>query len=78
MRCSNPTVPCWTPPGHLLAMKVRAARSVRDADDIRLLLRTLELRHLDEVIEVVERYFPHEPLSDRSRLLVEDLLAEQS
>lgn len=67
-----------TPPEHLLAMKVRAARSVRDADDIRLLLRTLELRHLDEVIEVVERYFPHEPLSDRSRLLVEDLLAEQS
>lgn len=59
-------------------MKVRAARSVRDADDIRLLLDTLELGTIDEVIEVVERYFPDEPLSDRSRLMVEDLLAEQN
>lgn len=65
-----------TPPEHLLAMKVRAARSVRDADDIRLLLDALGLGTIDEVIEVVQRYFPDEPLSDRSRLLVEDLLAE--
>lgn len=32
----------------------------------------------DGVVEVVERYFPDEPLNDRSRLLVEDLLAEQN
>lgn len=65
------------PPGHLLAMKVRAARSVRDADDIRLLLDTLQLGTIEGVAAVVERYFPDEPLNDRSRLLVEDLLAEQ-
>lgn len=64
-----------TPPEHLLAMKVRAAR---DADDIRLLLDTLQLHTINDVIEVVQRYFPDEPLSDRSRLLVEDLLAEQN
>lgn len=65
-----------TPPEHLLAMKVRAARSVRDADDIRLLLQTLELDTVEQVAELVARYFPEEPLSDRSRLLLEDLLAE--
>ena len=65
-----------TPAEHLLAMKVRAARSVRDADDLRLLLDTLEVDTVEEIVELVERYFPGEPLSDRSRLLVEDLLAE--
>ena len=64
-----------TPAEHLLAMKVRAARAARDADDIRLLLQALELDSLEQVVEVVERYFPDEPLSDRSRLLVEDLLS---
>jgi len=66
-----------TPAEHLLAMKVRAARSVRDADDIRLLLQTLQLDAVEQVTELVERYFPDEPLSDRSRLLLEDLLTEQ-
>ena len=61
---------------HLLAMKVRAARAVRDTDDLRLLLRALDLHTLQEVAEVVGRYFPDEPLSDRSRQLLEDLLAE--
>lgn len=65
-----------TPPEHLLAMKVRAARAVRDTDDLRLLLRALDLHALQEVTEIVERYFPDEPLSDRSRQLLEDLLAE--
>ncbi|MGH7576284.1 MAG: DUF6036 family nucleotidyltransferase [Longimicrobiales bacterium] len=67
-----------TPPEHLLAMKVRAARAVRDADDLRLLLKALDLRALDEVVEVVGRFFPDEPLSERSRQLVEDLIAERA
>jgi hypothetical protein len=66
-----------TPPEHLLAMKVRAARAVRDADDIRLLLRVLNLHTIHDVVAIVERYFFNEPLSDRSRQLLEDLLAEQ-
>jgi hypothetical protein len=67
-----------TPAEHLLAMKVRAARAARDADDIRLLLQTLELATVEQVTEVVVRYFPDESLSDRSRLLLEDLIAEQN
>jgi hypothetical protein len=67
-----------TPPEHLLAMKVRASRAARDADDLRLLLASLDLETFAEVARIVERYFPGEPLSDRSRLLIEDLLAEES
>jgi hypothetical protein len=67
-----------TPPEHLLAMKVRAARSVRDADDIRFLLSRLDLENLDDVIELVAKYFPDEPLSERSRQLVEDVLEERA
>ncbi len=66
-----------TPPEHLLAMKVRAARAARDTDDLRLLLGHLSLRTLTQVEEVVARYFPDEPLSNRSRMLLEDLLGEQ-
>lgn len=65
-----------TPAEHLLAMKVRAARAARDADDVRLLLDHLEVRTVAAVEDIVARYFPDEPLSDRSRLLLEDLLSE--
>lgn len=65
-----------TPPEHLLAMKVRAARAARDAEDLRLLLASLDVGTVEDVTRIVERYFPGEPLSDRSRQLVEDLLAE--
>jgi hypothetical protein len=65
-----------TPPEHLLAMKVRAARAARDADDVRLLLHHLELRDVAAVEVIVARYFPDEPLSERSRLLLEDLLTD--
>jgi hypothetical protein len=65
-----------TPTGHLLAMKVRAARATRDADDVRLLLAELDVRDVATVESIVARYFPDEPLSKRSRLLLEDILAE--
>ncbi|MBU6279159.1 MAG: hypothetical protein KGN78_07920 [Actinomycetales bacterium] len=66
-----------TPPEHLLAMKVRAARSARDAEDIRLLMRQLDISEITQVVTIVERFFPDEPLSDRSLMLVEDLVARQ-
>jgi hypothetical protein len=66
-----------TPPEHLLAMKVRAARAARDAEDLRLLLHTLDMHTLEEVLNIVAQFFPDDPVSERSRQLVEDLLAEQ-
>ncbi len=69
--------PNLRPCEHLLAMKARAARAARDADDRRVLLERLDLRTLADVTAVVSRFFPGEPLSERSRLLLEDLLAER-
>lgn len=66
-----------TPTEHLLAMKARAARAARDADDLRLLLGTLRVRSVEEAVRIVERFFPDEPLSERSRQLIDDLLAEE-
>ncbi len=67
-----------TPAEHLLAMKVLAARGVRDRDDIALLLDRLHLSTAAGVWAIVARYFPDEAISQRSRLLVEDLVAERT
>jgi hypothetical protein len=66
-----------TPAEHLLAMKVLAARSVRDGDDITLLLDRLRITAAAGVWEIVERYFPGQPISNRSKFLVEDLLCQR-
>jgi hypothetical protein len=65
-----------TPTEHLLAMKVRAARAVRDADDIRVLLRDLEVTKVSQVKKIVEKYFVNEPLSARSLALIKEILSE--
>ncbi|WP_420891379.1 hypothetical protein [Mycobacterium riyadhense] len=62
-----------TPPDHLLAMKVLAARAVRDAGDLGTLLSRLGIATEDEVWAIVERFFPGTPISARSRDLVQDL-----
>lgn len=64
-----------TPPEHLLAMKVRAARALRDADDIRFLLKYLHIDHIAVVKRIVLQYFPDDALSNRSVQLVEDILS---
>jgi len=64
-----------TPPEHLLAMKLRAAMATRDGEDVQRLLKALDLRTPAVVEALVARYFPDEPLSDRSRQLLEDLLS---
>ena len=63
-----------TPPDHLLAMKVLAARATRDAGDLGTLLSRLGVTTEAEVWTIVERFFPGTPISPRSRDLVQDLL----
>lgn len=65
-----------TPIEHLLAMKVRAARAVRDADDIRVLLRELQITKVAQVVKIVNKYFAGEPLMARSLALIEEILGE--
>ena len=64
-----------TPIEHLLAMKVRAARAVRDAEDIRVLLGELQITKMAQVTAIVKKYFADEPLNARSRQLLEDILS---
>lgn len=64
-------------PERLLAMKVMAARQIQDAGDIRFLVDLLELSALDDVLRVVGEVFPGERVSDRARLLVEDILDQR-
>lgn len=60
-------------PRHLLAMKARAAR-VTDRTDIRQLAQMVGASDVAEISEIVEAVFPGEPLSERSRKVVEDFL----
>ena len=63
-----------TPADHLLAMKVLAARSVRDREDIELLLDRLKITSTATIWDTVARFFPDTEIPERSRLLVDDLL----
>ena len=63
-----------TPPEHLLAMKVRAARALRDGDDIEVLLHHLKISKYGDVVKIVARYFPHDPLSRKSIVLLKEIM----
>lgn len=60
-------------PRHLLAMKVLSGRR-RDAVDIRVLVDHLGITSSTAALEVCAAVFPDEPVPDRARLILEDLL----
>jgi hypothetical protein len=66
-----------TPPEHLLAMKVRAARALRDGDDIEVLLHHLKISKYGDVVKIVARYFPHDPLSHKSIELLKEIMGKR-
>jgi hypothetical protein len=64
-------------PDYLLAMKCAALRlglEFRDLDDVRYLLRYLNISRVDEAVEVVTRYFDEAQLAPKTRLVLEELL----
>jgi predicted nucleotidyltransferase len=63
-------------PEHLLAMKVLAARR-RDAEDIRFLVKHLNLTTADEVLALCAEVFPDEEVPARARLVLEDAFGDQ-
>lgn len=63
-------------PEHLLAMKVLAARR-RDADDIRFLVKHLNLTTADDVLALCTEVFPDEEVPARARLVLEDAFGDQ-
>lgn len=64
-------------PTYLLAMKCAAMRlgeEFRDLEDIRFLLRYLNIESVEMAFEVVTRYFDPERLPAKTRLALEELL----
>ncbi|MGH3715974.1 MAG: DUF6036 family nucleotidyltransferase [Micromonosporaceae bacterium] len=62
-------------PEHLLAMKVLAARR-RDAEDIRFLVKHLQLSTVDEVLALCAEVFADEAVPARARLVLEDVFGD--
>jgi hypothetical protein len=66
------------PPEYLLAMKCAAMRlgeEFHDLDDVRFLLRYLNLTTADEALEIVRRYFDEDQLLPKTALALEELLS---
>ena len=64
-------------PHYLLAMKCAAMRlgeEFHDLDDVRYLLRHLDISSAEEALAVVTRYFDADLLPPKTRLALEDLL----
>lgn len=64
-------------PAYLLAMKCAAMRlgeEFMDLDDVRYLLRYLNLTSAEDALAVVTRYFDESQLLPKTRLALEDLL----
>jgi hypothetical protein len=65
-------------PHYLLAMKCAAMRlgeEFHDLDDVRYLLRHLNISTVGEALAVVTRYFDETQLRPKTRLALEDLLS---
>ena len=58
----------------LLAMKLKADRGMRDRGDIEGLLGLMQLKNLNEVREIYEKFHHQEVLSDRTCRVVEKIL----
>lgn len=63
-------------PEHLLAMKVLAARR-RDSEDIRFLVRHLQMSTSEEVLALCAEVFPEEEVPARARLVLEDIFEQR-
>jgi hypothetical protein len=64
-------------PRYLLAMKCAAMRlgeEFRDLDDVRYLLRHLDITTVEQALAIVTRYFEAERLPAKTRLALEELL----
>ncbi len=64
-------------PEYLLAMKCLAFRigaEFHDEDDIRFLLRLLDVRSYDNALEIVTRYYPRERIPQKSLYALQELL----
>ena len=62
---------------YLLAMKCMAMRldeGVSDSDDVRFLLKLLDIRRVEDALAIVERYFDGRRIPLKTQLVLEELL----
>ncbi|MFQ5744308.1 MAG: hypothetical protein ACE5HV_12070 [Acidobacteriota bacterium] len=65
-------------PEYLLAMKcasMRLGEEFHDLDDVRYLLRYLNISSVDDALAIVTRYFDQRQLLPKTRLVLEELLS---
>jgi hypothetical protein len=68
-------------PAYLLAMKCAAMRlgeEFRDLDDVRYLLRYLNLSSSEEALGIVTQYFDEKQLPPKTRLALEEMLVQDN
>lgn len=68
---------------YLLAMKCLAARSAGfdlqgDKDDIVFLIRSLQLKSAEDVIRIVEEFYPAARILPKTRFMVEEIMSEMA
>jgi hypothetical protein len=64
-------------PKHLPVMKLPAARSREDAEDIRFLCGLLGIRTVSEALTVALELYPEERFTVRTRLILEAVLGPE-
>ena len=63
---------------YLLAMKTLSARAnTFDRSDIEFLIKILSFGDVDEVLTVVQHYYPHKEVKEATRLLLEEIFASR-
>jgi hypothetical protein len=66
-------------PAYLLAMKCMAMRlgaEFRDQDDVRFLLRLLDVRTYDEAISIIAKYYPLDQIPQKTVYMLPELLPQ--
>ncbi|MGC2191540.1 MAG: hypothetical protein WA751_04330 [Candidatus Dormiibacterota bacterium] len=63
-------------PEFMLGMKLLAARPDQDRDDIAYLAKLLNLGTSDQVLQVVERLYPPDLLTPRTKFLVQEMFPQ--
>jgi hypothetical protein len=68
-------------PNYLLAMKclaIRIGAEFHDLDDVRFLLRLLDIHSYDQIVTVITKYYPLERFPPKSLYALEELLPKTS
>jgi hypothetical protein len=64
-------------PDYLLAMKAIAARvETSDPDDVRLLIKLLNLKSANEVFAILEHYYPRQQIKPATQYFIEELFEQ--